>query len=142
MPTLSDGGRNVARITVVDDYPEFLEMMTSILDEFAGHEVTGLECTEATVEDLLATSPDLLIVDLRSADGMWTGIDAVAIDRSQAVLGRVPMIVCSGDLLALRAWAEQFRDGDQIYSLAKPFSMDNLSALVERALTASSVPAG
>jgi DNA-binding NtrC family response regulator len=131
----------VARITVVDDYPEFLEMMTSLLDEFAGHDVTGLECSEATAEDLLATRPDLLIIDLRSADGMWAGTDAVSIDRSQAVLGQVPMIVCSGDLLALQAWGEQFREGDRMYPLAKPFSMDQLSALVDRALATSSVPA-
>ena len=116
----------MARITVVNDYPDFIDMMTSILDEMAGHEVTGLDASEATVEDLAATRPDLLIVDFATADLVF-GIGAAA-------LGLVPTIVCSGDIPALRELAEEFGDVGTVYALEKPFTLEMLTDVVERAL--------
>ena len=123
----------MARITVVNDYPDFVEMMTSILDEMAGHEVTGFDVSEATVDDLVETHPDLLIVDLDIADvvlGNGTKLD----DRAAAALGPVPMIVCSGNIAALRERADEFGDLSNVYSLEKPFTLEVLTNLVERAL--------
>jgi DNA-binding NtrC family response regulator len=122
----------MGRITVVDDFPDFVEMMTCILDETAGHEVTGFDASGATIDQLAETRPDLLIVDLATADVVF-GIDAPLDDRAAAALGPVPTIVCSGDIPALRERADEFRDLGNVYSLEKPFTLDILTALVEQA---------
>lgn len=46
----------MARITVVTDYPEFLETMYAILDGDLGHEVAGFDGEEITVDDLVPSS--------------------------------------------------------------------------------------
>ncbi len=120
----------MARITVVDSYPDFLELMTTVLDETEGHEVTGMDSSEATLDEVARTRPDLVIADLRTAD------DALELDGS---LGsdpyQVPMIICSGDLPALqaRAWLGTL---PLVYALEKPFTVEMLTDVVGRALLA------
>jgi DNA-binding NtrC family response regulator len=63
----------MARITVVNDYPEFLETMYAILDGLEGHDVVGFEGDETTVEQLIESRPELLIVDLRVAGDEMKG---------------------------------------------------------------------
>jgi DNA-binding response OmpR family regulator len=74
----------MARITVVNDYPDFIEMMTSILDEMAGYEVTGLDAADATVEALAATHPDLLIVDPATADMVGSAHRSISARRARS----------------------------------------------------------
>jgi DNA-binding NtrC family response regulator len=124
----------MARITVVNDYPEFVELMTGILDEMAGHEVTGFDASEATVDELAETRPDLLIVDLQTAGWVLAGIVAAVGERLAAAFDRVPVIVCSGDIPALRERGDEFADLGNVYTLEKPFTLDMLTDLVERAL--------
>jgi DNA-binding NtrC family response regulator len=124
----------MARITVVNDYPEFVELMTGILDEMAGHEVTGLDASEATVDELAETRPDLLILDLQTAGWVLAGIVATVGERLAVAFERVPVIVCSGDIPALRERADEFADLGNVYTLQKPFTLDMLTDLVERAL--------
>jgi DNA-binding NtrC family response regulator len=123
----------MARITVVNDYPDFVEMMTAILDEMADHEVTGFDASDATVDDLVETHPDLLIVDLGTADLVF-GNGAALDGRAAASFGRVPTIVCSGDIHALRERADEFGDLSTVYSLEKPFTLEALTDVVEQAL--------
>ncbi len=122
----------MARITVVNEYPDFIALMTSILDEMADHEVTGFDASEATVDELAATRPDLLIVDLDTANLVF-GIDSTLDDDVAAALS-VPAIVCSADIAALRERADEFSDLGNVYSLEKPFTLGMLSDVVERAL--------
>jgi DNA-binding NtrC family response regulator len=123
----------MARITVVNDYPDFTEMMTSILDEMAGHEVIGFDASEVTIDDLLETRPDLLILDIDTAD-MVIGTGATLDDSAAAALGSVPIIVCSGDIRTLRERAGEYGDLSNVYPLEKPFTLDMLTDLVEQAL--------
>ena len=123
----------MARITVVNDYPDFVELMTSILDEMVGHEVTGFDASEVTLHDLVETRPQLLIVDCGVAD-MLIGSGATLDDRTAATLGLLPIIVCSGDGPALRERAEAYDDLSNVYALEKPFTLDMLTDVVERAL--------
>jgi CheY-like chemotaxis protein len=124
----------MARITVVNDYPDFIEMMTSILDEMAGYEVTGLDAADATVEALAATHPDLLIVDPATAD-MVFGLGAPLDQRTAGALGPVPIVVCSGDNPALRERGDEFGDLGNVYTLDKPFTLEMLTDAVKRALS-------
>jgi DNA-binding NtrC family response regulator len=123
----------MARITVVNTYPDFVELMTSILDELAGHEVTGFDSSEVTLDDLLEEGPDLLIVDLDTATRV-AGIGRPPGELAVVALKCVPMIVCSGDIPALRERADQFAHLSNVYALEKPFAIDALTDLVERAL--------
>ena len=123
----------MARITVVNDYPDFIDLMTGLLDEMAGHEVTGFDTSEATAYDLAESRPDLLIVDLATAD-IVLGTDAALTENVAAALSRIPMIVCSGDIPALRERTDEFGDLGNVYSLEKPFTLDMLTDMVERAL--------
>jgi DNA-binding NtrC family response regulator len=123
----------MARITVIDDYPDFLDLMTGILAEMAGHQIIGFDTSESTVEDLLLSHPDLLIVDLSTARAVVRDRPALAVRSRQ-----VPIIVCSGDPEALADWVSNFDESDRIYPLPKPFSLDDLVEMVDSALA----PAG
>lgn len=114
----------MARITIVNEYPEFLELMTTI-HQMDGHEVIGFDSSNATLDALLETSPDLLIVDLETAAAI-----------APAALRRTPLIVCSGDIPALHALADQIGDPSRVHVLEKPFSLDKLAITVHRALGA------
>ena len=128
----------MARITVVNHYPDFIETMTGILDEESGHEVTGFDVSDATLDTLVETRPQLLILDIGTAD-MVLGSNATARDGAAIALGSVPMIVCSGDIPALRDRAEEFGDMSNVYVLEKPFTLEALTDLVERALYRAAV---
>ena len=130
----------MARIAVVDDYPEFIELMTSILDVLSGHEVIGFDPSEATVDRLADARPDLLIVDLEAADKVL-GIGAAIDGDAHAPLGPVPAIVCSGDIAALRGRADEFFDLGNVDVLEKPFTLDMLTDSVDGALSRTTVSA-
>jgi CheY-like chemotaxis protein len=123
----------MARIAVVDDYPEFIELMTSILDVLSGHEVIGFHASEATVDRLADAHPDLVIIDLEAADKVL-GIGAAIDGDAHATLGPIPAIVCSGDIAALRGRADEFFDLGNVDVLEKPFTLDMLTDSVDEAL--------
>jgi DNA-binding NtrC family response regulator len=128
----------MARITVVDDYPDFVEMMTSILVDLGGHEVSGFGSAEASGAGLSETAPDLLIIDLHCADAIGMRPTATGHDGGAALDG-LPTIVCSGDLVALREWAVALRDRSTVHVLPKPFTLGEVTGLVERALSADAL---
>ena len=124
----------MARITVVDDNPDFLETMFSILDGVEGHDVAGFAGNTTTIEELVASDPELLIVDLRIAGDDMRGWDILMLARAHDSLRRVPLIVCSGDTQTLRARAVEFARIGNVYTLEKPFGLDDVISLVDRVL--------
>lgn len=118
------------RISVVNDNPEFLELMSAILDEDAGYDVSLFDGAATTIDEVAAASPDLVVVDLLL--GSTSGWEIVVLARADERLARVPLIVCSADLTELRdREAELERIGD-VHVLAKPFSVDEITELVDR----------
>jgi CheY-like chemotaxis protein len=99
-------GRSMARITVVNDNPEFLETMFSILDGYAGHDVAGFSGDQTSIEELVASDPELLIVDLRMAGDDMRGWEILMLARAEESLRHVPLIECSGDIQTLSARAD------------------------------------
>jgi CheY-like chemotaxis protein len=124
----------MARISVVNDYPEFLEAIEAILDEHAGHDVTVFDGQETTIDELATSQPELVIVDLTITEGQMMGWDLLLLARADDRLRDVPLIVCSGDVDQLRARAEEFERIGKVYTLEKPFGIDALFASVNRAL--------
>jgi DNA-binding NtrC family response regulator len=125
----------MARITVVNDYPAFLETMYTILDGMEGHEVAGFEGEETTLEQLVESAPELLIVDLRIAGEDIKGWDILVLARTDPALRDVPLIVCSTDIKTLHERAAEFSRIGNVYALEKPFDVEHVTALVRTALT-------
>jgi CheY-like chemotaxis protein len=128
------------RITVLNDNPEFLELMSAILDEDAGYEVTLYNGQEVGLDQIVSSHPDLIIVDLLL--GGASGWEIVTLARADARLAEIPIIVCSADVAALRERAGDLERIGNVHILAKPFSIDDITELVEdligRAVPASS----
>ncbi|MCA9737694.1 MAG: sigma-54-dependent Fis family transcriptional regulator, partial [Gemmatimonadetes bacterium] len=116
-----------SRILILDDEPEMLENLSRLLtgDGFVCHtrsSATGLE------QELEEFRPAILISDLRmpGADGMEV------LDRARAVDEGLPVILITGHATVSSAVAA-IQKGAFDY-LAKPFSADQLSVAVQRAL--------
>ena len=57
----------MARVTVINDSSPFLELMREILLE-AGHRMTGFQAVSTSIEEVVDSQPQLLIIDLRLED--------------------------------------------------------------------------
>jgi CheY-like chemotaxis protein len=125
------------RISVVNDNPDFLELMAAILDEDAGYEVTLHHGDEMPLAELTAARPDLIVMDLLL--GQASGWELIALARADDALRDVPVIVCSADIAQLRERSTELSQIAGLHVLRKPFSVDELTELVEHVL---SQPAG
>jgi DNA-binding response OmpR family regulator len=118
------------RITVLNDNAEFLELMSAILDDDAGYDVATFSEATTTVDDLVESRPDLVIVDLLLAGA--SGWEIVALSRADERLTDVPIIVCSADVASLRERASELERVGNVHVLVKPFGIDELTEIVER----------
>jgi CheY-like chemotaxis protein len=129
------------RITVINDNPEFLDLMNALLENNAGYDVTTIDGdTIIGIEPIRGSRPDLLIIDLRLRRDGLAGWDILLAIRKDAELAQLPIILCTGDLEGLREHAEAITDDPMVATLQKPFHLDELEALVRR-FVGESVPA-
>jgi two-component system response regulator MprA len=126
------------RISVINDNAEFLDLMSAILDEDAGYEVSLFKGEFVEISELVSSDPDLIIVDLLL--GGASGWEIVTLSRSDERLAPVPIIVCSADVTALRDRETDLERIGRVHMLAKPFAIDEITELVER-LIGRAVPA-
>ena len=126
------------RISVVNDNADFLELMSAILDEDAGYDVSLFNGERAGIGEIAATDPDLIVVDLLL--GGASGWEIVTLARADERLAGVPIIVCSADVTALRERAGELERIGNVHVLSKPFSIDEITGLVEQ-LVGRAVPA-
>ena len=128
-----DAATPVGTVVVVDDTPELLDLIDSLLTD-EGYRV--VPCRDATraLETIARERPDLVMLDLRmSGVDEWEVLDALKADRATA---DIPVIVCSGAVDELQGAEERLRAlGCDI--LIKPFDIDDLIARVERAVRRS-----
>ncbi len=122
------------RITVVNDNPEFLEMMNVLLEEESGYDVTTIDGDEIEdVEPIRRSRPELLIIDLRlRREGGLSGWAVLQAVRGDPELGRLPIILCTGDLQGLEEHAEAIVQDPKVETLQKPFHVAELEDLVRR----------
>lgn len=118
------------RITVVNDNPEFLELMAAVLDEDEGYAVTKFDGDATTIDEIAASDPQLLIIDLLL--GGQSGWEIVTLARSHGALADVPIIVCSADVTSLRNRAPELNEIGNVHVLPKPFGLDEVTELVDR----------
>lgn len=120
----------MARILVVDDDPDILGLVRSVLTR-SGHEVSVAEGGRQAAEIVRASMPDLLIIDVVMPD--VGGIETILGLRREypglktvVISGRIPVEQDSVQNLADPLGAECV--------LGKPFTPDALIDCVDRAL--------
>jgi CheY-like chemotaxis protein len=140
-----EGSEGMARITVVNDQREFLDIVEEVLMA-GGHEIETMVEVQGTAESIAESRPDLLIVDLRlrPMEGRMTGWELVVLSRADPRLANVPIIVCSADREGAGRHAEEMEALGNVHLLLKPFALVELETLVSGLLlgTAASVPVG
>jgi DNA-binding response OmpR family regulator len=128
------------RISVVNDNPDFLALMADILDEDAGYDVALFSNDDVTIDEIVGAEPDLLIIDLLL--GGVSGWDLVTLARAHDRLAGVPIIVCSADVAELRDRAADLERVGDVHIIAKPFSVDEMTGLVEQLVGRSGAATG
>ncbi len=127
-----------ARISVINDNPEFLELMSAILQDDAGYAVTLHSGDDMSIDELRGAGPDLIIVDL--VLGATSGWELVTLARADAALAERPIIICSADVTQLRTRAPDLAAIGNIHVLEKPFDIDQLTTLVDGLLRPHDLP--
>jgi DNA-binding response OmpR family regulator len=125
----------MARVTVINDSDDFLALMREILLE-AGHRMTGFKAVEASIEDVVDTRPQLLIVDLRLQEKAQeiSGWELIILARSHRELGNVPIILCTADVWELQKRAADLEQIAGVHVRPKPFNVEEMIGLVRRLL--------
>ena len=127
------------RLTVVDNSPEVLALLGDVL-RLDGTEVTLLE--SATLRDIEATDPDLLVIDLRLGTGGLAGLEVVRLVRSRSGLQHLPVVICSADHDQIAQHQDELDRMNDVFTLPKPFSLDQLESCVSAALARTRAPVG
>ena len=119
------------RISVINDNADFLELMSAILDDDAGYDVTVFNGESTAIAEIAAADPALIIVDLLL--GGASGWEIVTLARADERLADVPIIICSADVIALRDRTRRSSSTSATStSWRKPFGIDEVTDLVER----------
>jgi DNA-binding response OmpR family regulator len=122
------------RIMIVNDYPEFLEMMADVLGD-EGFEVTTLPKHQGAFQQIKAAQPDLVICDLvlDTAGAGWMLVDMLTLDPETT---GVPILVCSAATQYIKEVAPAL-DAKGILWLEKPFTLEELMERVTASLKQS-----
>jgi CheY-like chemotaxis protein len=124
----------MARITVVNDNAEFLDLVHDIL-EGDRYDTTMIDGDGPDVLDLIRSShPDLLMIDVRlgvEGDHGWEIAQEI---RSEPQFTGLPVLLCSADVLALKGLESGLAEARRVASLEKPFTIAGLVSTIEELL--------
>ena len=118
-------------VLVVNDDTDFLRLMEQLLEE-EGYRAQTLTSSKAAHDHIKTSQPALVVLDIRinNEEAGLLLLDLVTLDPKTR---SIPIIVASANLQALGGReAELAAKG--IYVIAKPFDIDELAALIRRAL--------
>lgn len=129
----------MARVTVVNDNPDFLDLVHDILEDDR-HDTTTIDGDRADALDLIRGSrPDLLMIDLRMGTDEAHGWKIAQEVRRDPKLRGLPVLVCSADPLGLRELESELNDTRHTGALTKPFNVDELTDAIDRLLADAAV---
>jgi CheY-like chemotaxis protein len=132
---ITDRRLAMARVTVINDSPEFLELMRFLLDDL-DHDMVGLEAVRTSIHEVADTKPDLLVIDLRLANTPQevSGWELMLLARSHRDLGRLPIILCTADVRFVTERADDLAEIAGVHVITKPFDLADMEGLIERLL--------
>lgn len=109
------------RITVINDYPAFLEMIAEALSS-EGYEVQTIPKHQDAFDALKRWEPDLIVLDLvlGNASVGWGLLDQI---RFAPETERIPVLLCSAATKEVREVAPSLSAKGVEY-LEKPFELD------------------
>jgi CheY-like chemotaxis protein len=114
------------RVTVVNDNPEFLQLMQDLLQD-ASYPATLISGDRENATELIRDSePEVLIIDLRLGSDEMKGLDILRWTREHPVLRHVPAIVCTADSWGVESVQAELKGYGNVSVLVKPFSVDQL----------------
>ena len=121
-------------IVVVNDNPEFLEVMADLLHDhrYAATVIDGDR--DNALELVRAAEPDGLIIDLRLGRDELHGWDVLQQIRSDPELSALPAVICSADVEALVRLREELAGMRRVATITKPFSIDEMLTTLEAVL--------
>jgi CheY-like chemotaxis protein len=125
----------MARVTVINDSSEFIDLMRDLLTGLR-HEMTAFMAVEASIEQVVASNPDLLIVDLRLQDRPQeiSGWELIILARSHRQLTKVPVILCTADTWELKKRSTDLEQIAGVHVRTKPFDIDEMCRLIQELL--------
>jgi CheY-like chemotaxis protein len=114
------------RVTVVNDNPEFLQLMQDLLQD-ASYPATLVDGDRDNAFELIqASQPEILIVDLRLGSDHFRGLEILKLVRDDETLRRVPTVICSADSWGIDKVRAEVEEMDQVAFLTKPFAIADL----------------
>ncbi len=114
------------RVTVVNDSPEFLQLMQDLLQD-ASYPATLIDGDRDNAFDLIkASQPEILIVDLRLGSDGLRGLEILRLVRADEELKQVPTVVCTADSWSMDGVREEIDALDRVAVLTKPFAIADL----------------
>ena len=134
-PTLDRG-----RIAVIDDDAVFLDLMNDLLALGEGYEVLSTPDWLRGFEFIKEQQPDLVMLDLMLGREQ-TGWRVLQLLREDPATDHIPVIVCSAAAPALHQCGSPSEGHGAIATVAKPFDIDHLLALIASLLAGSKAPA-
>jgi CheY-like chemotaxis protein len=124
----------MARVTVVNDSPEFLELVRDIL-EGDRYDTTLIDADEGDpVQRIRQSRPDVLMIDLRMGIDERRGWDIAKELRAHTEFDGLPVLVCSADLQAMSEIEADLATARHVATLTKPFGIDELTQAIDRLL--------
>ena len=122
----------VARILVVNDTQEILELFRTLLEEEGGYEVVLSGFPIQQVDDIEQIKPDLIILDLIFGSEK-TGMQMLQMLKMKRSTSTIPVIICTAALELVRE-QEGYLNSQGVHLIYKPFDIDHLMTSVKRLL--------
>ena len=121
-----------ARILVVNDTQEILELFRMLLEEEEGYDVVLSGFPIQQVKEIEQIKPDLIILDLVLGDEK-TGMQMLQMLKMQRSTAAIPVLVCTAALQIVRE-QEGYLVSQGVHVVYKPFEIDDLMANVKQLL--------
>ena len=121
-----------ARILVVNDTQEILELFRMLLEEEEGYDVILSGFPIQQVKEIEHIKPDLIILDLVLGDEK-TGMQMLQMLKMQRSTAAIPVLVCTAALQIVRE-QEGYLVSQGVHVVYKPFEIDDLMANVKQLL--------
>lgn len=124
----------MARVTIVNDNPDFLELVHDILEDDR-FEATAIDGDRRdALEAIKASRPDVLMIDLRMGSDELKGWSIAQEVRTKPEFEGLPVLLCSADVPALKHLENDLEADRHVGTLVKPFGVDELTAALDRLL--------